>query len=232
MSNAALLSKYSMAATPENVSRLGTLVANRGADLDKIAKLIAADPGLTNEVLGGDVPASGAADEVERQIFRLGVEPILVLAMSDPLCAAVRRTFETMAGITLKPVDVGKIGSGSEVARFTSSLSVTGRANGKVYLRLGEDLCRALAVKILGVDNASLQEQDLVDVLAEISNMTVGSFQSNLCDAGLSCRLSVPEVLAEAKFAPPSVPRGRHRVFGFKHNEMLLLVDLLVEFAG
>lgn len=220
-----------MAATPESVSRLAGLVANRGADLDKIAKLIAADPGLTNEVLSGDVPASGAADEVERQIFRLGVEPILVLAMSDPLCAAVRRTFETMAGITLKPVDVGK-GNASDIPRFTSSLTVTGRANGKVYLRLGDDLCRELAVKILGVDAGSVQNQDLVDVLAEISNMTVGSFQSNLCDAGLTCKLSVPEVQAEAKFAPPSVPRGRHRVFGFKHNEMLLLVDLLVEFAS
>ncbi len=229
--NPVLLSKYAMEPTSESVSRLAALIAVRGGELDQIAKLIAADRALTERLLEGDVPATGAADEVERQIFRLGVEPILVLAMSEPLINAVRRTFDTMAGITLVPVEVGK-GSESAIERFTSSLSITGRANGRVYLRLGEDFCRTLAAQVLGMEGAAATTEDLRDVLAEMSNMIVGSFQSNLCDAGLTCKLSVPEVVADAVFAPPKVPRGRHRVFGFRHDGMLLLVDILVEFAG
>jgi CheY-specific phosphatase CheX len=226
-----LLAKYSIAAASESVKRLAALIAVRGADLDKVAKVIAADPLLTAELLEGDVPASGALDEVERQIFRRGVEPILVMALSEPLTSAVFRTFDSMVGFTLQPVPVGKANP-SAVERFTSSLSVTGRANGKVYLRLGEDFCRSVAAKILGLEADELSPTDLTDVLAELSNVIVGNFQSNLCDASLGCKLSVPEVVADAVFSPPKVPRGNHRTFGFRHDSGLLLVDILVEFAG
>jgi len=226
-----LASKYAMKPTPESVSRLGALVAVRGGEFDQIAKLIAADRALTVRLLGDDVPATGAADEIERQIFRLGIEPILVLAMSEPLVNAVHRTFETMTGIALEIVEIDETTDSDELL-FTSSLSISGRANGRVYLRLGEDFNRALAAKVLGIAAADANAADLRDVLAELSNMTVGSFQSNLCDAGLTCKLSVPEVSSGAVFAPPKVPRGRHRTFGFRHDGMLLLVDILVQFAG
>lgn len=226
-----LLSKYAMDPTPESVSRLGSLIAVRGAEMKDLAKMIAADRALTMQLLDGDVPANGATDEIERQIFRLGVEPILVLALSEPLRNAVSRTFTRMCRIELKPVEVEK-GDPEDIEPFVSSLSITGRASGRVYLRLNEDLCRHIAAIVLGQDAATLSLGDLTDVLAELSNMIVGSFQSNLCDAGLSCNLSVPEVKTEVMFAPPKVPRGRHRLFGFEHQGMLLRVDLLVEFAG
>jgi len=226
-----LLSKYAMDPTPESVSRLASLIAVRGSEMKDVAKLIASDRALTLQLLDGDVPANGAADEIERQIFRLGVEPILVLAMSEPLKSAVSRTFKRMCGIELNSVEVEK-SHPADIEPFVSSLSITGRANGRVYLRLNEDLCRHIAAVVLGQDAATLSQSDLTDVLAELSNMIVGSFQSNLCDAGLSCRLSVPEVETEVTFAPPRVPRGRHRVFGFEHKGMLLRVDILVEFAG
>lgn len=229
--NAALLAKYAMAPLPESIVRLSALVARRDADLTEVAKLIASDAGLTERLLEGDVPASGAIEEVERQIFRLGLEPILVLAMSEPLIRAVQRTFLTMADFALQAVDVGKPGP-SDVRRFTCSLEINGRATGKVYLRMDYDLGCQLAAKVLRIDPAIVSQTDIIDVLAELSNMTVGTFQSNLCDAGLPCRLSVPTVAPDAVFAPPKVPQGRHRGYGFRHDGALLLTDLLVELAS
>lgn len=222
-----LYSKYGLAGISDSTARLSDLVANRNAELTQIAKLIAADTALTKQVLGDDAGGNDQ-DEIERQIFRLGVEPILIIAMTEPLVAAVRRTFSTMAGIDFEKLEIVPPEPTNE-RRFISNLSIKGRANGKVYLRLEESLCRQLAGSILGTE--AVAANDLVDVLAELSNMIVGNFQSNLTNASLSCRISVPQVEAAAVFAPPKVMRGRHRAFRFVHGKTDLLVDLIVEFA-
>jgi CheY-specific phosphatase CheX len=226
-----LLAKYDLEPAPESVKRLGTLVADRAAESRQIAQIIATDASLTQRLLDGDVPAMGLTDEIEAQIFRLGIEPVLVLAMSDPLLIAVRRTFETMMGFTLETAEVGDF-DGSEAPGFISHLSFSGRANGHVYLRLEPEFGRRITSQVLGISESVLITRDIIDVLAELSNMIVGNFKSNLCDAGLSCRLSIPEVTVNHLFAPPKVSRGRHRVFGLRFEGMPLLVDILVEFAS
>ena len=59
--------------------------------------------------------------------------------------------------------------------------------------------------------------------------MIVGNFKSNLCDAGLSCKISVPEVNSTGEFDPPQTRPGRHQAYAFRNEGMPLFINIIVE---
>jgi CheY-specific phosphatase CheX len=70
---------------------------------------------------------------------------------------------------------------------------------------------------------------EISDILGEIGNTIVGNFRSNLSDAGLQCRLSVPQVTTDDQFTPPECGPGRHHTYAFQHDGQPLCVDIIVE---
>ena len=105
----------------------------------------------------------------------------------------VPEVMQTMVGVTAKP------GTGNENAPqpaslvgVTGSIGLSGKVNGMVYTAFSYDLAQCVAEKILG---GSASEQDISDVVAELTNMITGNLKSQLCDTGFNCSLSIPSVV-------------------------------------
>ncbi len=230
MSNgAALTRKYGLEPLSESVVRLGKLVMKRDADMDEIVKVISTDQALKAQLLRAASPADGhlTVDTVEQAIFRTGIGCVLALAMSDPLVKAVGRTFHTMVGVQLEPAD--PVSMGPLVGTyFLGSADFSGRATGSVHLRLQDDFGRYITAQVLMTGEGDEITEGVNDVLGELVNMVVGNFKSNLNDAGLTCKLSLPRVTKTAEFSVPRVASGRHQVFGFKYQNNKVLVDIVV----
>ncbi len=66
------------------------------------------------------------------------------------------------------------------------------------------------------------------DVLGELCNMIVGNFKSNLCDAGLECKLSAPKITRTENFKLQVVNGGTSERYGFHSKEIYFFSDLSV----
>jgi len=74
----------------------------------------------------------------------------------------------------------------------SGSIGLSGKVHGVVYTAFSEGLAKMVAEKILG---GAASDQDVADVVAELTNMITGNLKSQLCDLGHNCSLSIPSVV-------------------------------------
>jgi chemotaxis protein CheX len=225
--------RFGLEPIPESVMRLTHLIARQNADLEAIAHVITQDPMLTARLLRmtrrpgkNEPPADPAA--VETALMRSGLGLVFLLAMGDLLMRALIKTFSVMLAIQLdmvNPRDVPPI----DEEHMLCEIEFWGKAVGKIQMRLTEKTGRILAGRMLGVPAESLSssgEKD--DAVNELGNMVAGNFLSNLADAGLPCRLTVPIVYRTSDFTIRSVPRGICERMVFRSPEAKLFLDISV----
>jgi CheY-specific phosphatase CheX len=226
-----LARKYGFAPKLESASRLTQLVARQDADLDEIARVINKDPALRDRLLRMANPESENAAEytvesVEEALLRRGVGCAMVLAMGTPLAFALIKTFQTMLSRKLEPIDrlhAEPLDSGHLLA----TIGFSGKILGAVYLRMNPPSARHIAAAILGLrPNETIDADEISDVTGELLNIMTGNFKSNLCDAGLDCRLAPPEVRFSNDSRSPVVPGGGLERLAFHAQDIQLFVDV------
>lgn len=105
----------------------------------------------------------------------------------------VPEVIQTMAGITATPGSgISKAPQPSSLVGVTGSIGLSGKVSGIVYTAFSYALAQKVAEKILG---GSSSEQEVSDVVAELTNMITGNLKSQLCDMGYNCSLSIPSVV-------------------------------------
>lgn len=226
----ALHTKYGLQPAPECIARLTQLVARRTSDnMELIAKVVAGDPALRKRLLrAATTRKNDPVEDVSRALFRCGVEAVVALAMADPLLRAVRRTFQELLGFELEVADEFSFAA-ADVLGLRAIVEFSGKASGTVFIRMRRDLGRRIAAQLLAGEPQNMTDADITDAVGELANTIVGNFKSNLCDAGLSCRLSVPRV-EDCNTPPPTATApGRHQAYGFRHQDQPMLVNIVVD---
>jgi chemotaxis protein CheX len=80
----------------------------------------------------------------------------------------------------------------TKVSGISGSIGLSGKVHGVVYTAFSENLAKIVAESILG---ATASDQDVADVVAELTNMITGNLKSRLCDLGYNCSLTIPSVV-------------------------------------
>lgn len=228
-----LARRYGLDPIPESVARLTQLVARQDADLDEITKVIAQDKGMTQRLLRAANPRAKDEDDytvctVEDALMRNGVGCVLLLAMGAPLTFALVKTFQTMLNRKLDSVDP-KSCTPFPGEHVLGTIAFSGKAEGRVYLRMSVDGARAIAACILGVAPAEITVRgELDDAVGELLNIITGNFKSNLCDAGLNCRLHTPSVTRAANFHVETAPGAGLERMAFRAPDLMLFVEITV----
>jgi chemotaxis protein CheX len=228
-----LIERYGFAPAAESVSRLTQLVARQDADLEDVAKLISKDPALRARLLRVANPDAASAldyviDGVEDALMRNGIGCALLLAMGTPLAQALVKTFQTMLSKKLDTIDLAAA-SPLEGEHFLGTIGFTGKAVGRVYFRMSTDSARQIAATILGLDPKTLTDvSEIKDAIGEVLNIMTGNFKSNLCDAGLDCRLETPEVKRTDDRTTPTIRGGGLERMAFGSGSIFLFVDVTV----
>jgi len=223
--------RYGFAPKPESASRLTQLVTRQDADLDEVTKVIDKDPALRKRLLRVANPeaeneAEYAIETVEDALLRNGMGCVLVLAMSTPLAQALVKSFQTMLSLKLENVD-RDLTEPLEGGHWLGTIGFSGRVEGRVYLRMSLGSAKAIAAGILGLTPEELTDPtEIKDAAGELLNIMTGNFKSNLCDAGLECRLQTPEVALSADMSTPSIPGGGLERMAFRAGNIQLFVDV------
>lgn len=228
-----LASRYGFTAPPECLARLTQLVAQSDLELEKVARIIAGDAELRARLLRvanpkADDPSEYVIDTVESALMRQGVACAVLIAMGTPLAIALVRTFQTMLSIQLEHANRRSVPT-LEGEHLLATVGFAGKAVGKVYLRMDMDSALEIASATLGVPVSELAVgPEVNDAVGELLNIMTGNFKSNLCDAGLDCRLETPIVRASEDLETPTIPGGGVERMIFKSGKVVLHVDLTV----
>jgi chemotaxis protein CheX len=224
--------RYGFAPRPESASRLTQLVARQDADVDEIAKVINKDPALRTRLLRAANPEAEneveyAVETVEDALLRNGVGCALVLAMGTPLALALTKTFQTMLSLNLESID--RIHAEPlDGEHMLGTIGFSGKVVGHVYLRMSHQSAHAIAVSVLGLAPEELNDlAEIRDVVGELLNIMTGNFKSNLCDAGLDCRLQPPEVRLTTDFSTPVARGSGLERMAFHTGKIYLYVDVV-----
>jgi len=223
--------RYGFAPKPESASRLTQLVSRQDADLDEIAKVINKDPSLRARLLRVANPeaeneAEYAIETVEDALMRSGMGCVLVLAMSTPLALALTKTFQTMLSLKIAAVDPREI-KPLTGEHLLCNIDFSGKVVGHVLLRMSYEAGRLIAAGILGAGVEELNDpNEIRDVAGELLNIMTGNFKSNLCDAGLECKLAPPEVRTTSDFSSVTRRAGSIERMAFTTGNIQIFVEV------
>ena len=105
----------------------------------------------------------------------------------------VPEVLSTMAGLSAVPGKGNPNAPQPTILKgISGSIGLSGKVHGVVYTAFSNSLGQMIAEKILG---GSAGEQDVNDVIAELTNMFTGNLKSVLCDRGFNCSLTIPSVV-------------------------------------
>lgn len=228
-----LAKRYGLAPLPESVSKLTQLVARQDSEMDQIAALISKDPGLKARILRVANPRAEHESEytietVEDALMRNGIGCVLLIAMGTPLAQALVKAFQTMLSMKLDTISIHDAPelSGEHIL---GTIGFSGKALGRVYLRMSLESGKKIAGTILGLDASELNDfLEVKDVIGEVLNIMTGNFKSNLCDAGLDCRLETPDVKLTDDLETPTIRGGGLERMAFRSGDIVLFVDVTV----
>ncbi len=223
---------YGLESVPENVRRLTQMVSRQDGSLDELARIVETDQHLTSRLLRAANPRSESEEDytfttVEAALARMGMGCALILAMGELLRRAVLKTFHTMLSLelsSLSPAEMGPI----EGEHLFGEVQFSGKAAGLVDLRLPLKTADLVAARMLANAPGEVRLAEIEDAVGELTNMVVGNFKSNLCDAGLECRLSTPQITRANESKLRCVLGGLADRMGFRDSQIRIFVDISV----
>jgi len=106
------------------------------------------------------------------------------------------------------------------------SVTLTGEVDGIVNLQVGAAFGKTMAAAMLGVAAGQIEsEQEVFDVIREVSNIICANLKSMLADAGLACLLSIPAIAHGVDLQVSPVTAVRPDRFLFSCNQDTIVVE-------
>lgn len=107
----------------------------------------------------------------------------------------VQNVFSTMLGFTVAPRPPGNLKPADD--RVSGTVGLAGESiTGAIYVHLPEPFARSIVNGMLGSPlEQEVSDDELHDVVGELTNMIGGGFKSALCDGGRPCAMSTPAII-------------------------------------
>jgi len=167
-----------------------------------------------------------ATEEISERLIRDSI----IRAVGDVFSTMLDRRPELQSSAD---VEAGRIGedvaeaAASRTPQIVGTVGFLGEVDGLIYLYMDLDFARSLTAAMLG--NEGLSEDSVNDAIGELTNMIVGVFKNGLCDAGYSCKLTIPSILRGRNFCVETIGGARRFVYGFHCQGHRVIADILMK---
>ncbi len=114
----------------------------------------------------------------------------------------------------------------TEENRTVGSVTFAGEVDGLFNIQVNDDFGKEMTAAMLGMEAEDVEsEEEVYDVIREVSNIIGGNLKSKFVDAGLSCVLSTPSITngRDFKVSPTNIIRPAR--FLFSHQNSVIIVE-------
>jgi len=116
--------------------------------------------------------------------------------------------------------------------QVVGTVGFLGDANGLIYLYLPLPFAVQVTCHLLGMSESEIEESGeecINDAIGELTNMTVGSFKNGLCDAGFSCKLTIPSILRGSNFSVEPISSAQRYIYHYDCGGQRIVTDILLK---
>ncbi len=115
-------------------------------------------------------------------------------------------------------------------SRIVGAVSFAGKVMGTISIHVGRDFALQIAAAMLGMEPDEIgDDSEVHDVIGELSNMIAGDVKSRLCDAGLTCELSIPITTSGSDFKIASLGWTRFERYRLQSADRLAWIEVSVK---
>ena len=143
---------------------------------------------------------------------------------------SMQSVFDTMLSMRIEAEDPPQRESVTTGNHIVGTVGFAGKVMGNVNVFVSRDFAREIAAAMLGMSVDDLgSDEEVHDVIGEVCNMVGGDLKSRLCDAGLTCSLSIPSITFGNSFRVESKGWDRHELLGFRNSHNSALLEIYVK---
>jgi CheY-specific phosphatase CheX len=149
---------------------------------------------------------------------RMAVSALDAVNLREILITSVYRIFETMLSVKIQILESEDALPPKDRPSIVGCVRFVGRAKGSVYFEVSEESARFVAAAMLHMKRGEVPGVSSInDTVGELSNILGGNIKAQLCDAGLSCSLTIPSITRgnNARISPAGGGRRECCVFAF-----------------
>ncbi len=157
------------------------------------------------------------------------MEKLRLSAIEKTVNKSIVETFESMLSLDL--TQVGKVtDEGLNDQRMVGVVHYAGEVIGKLSLHVSQELAVLITTAMLGVEAKELHgDEEIKDVLGELTNIVSGNLKSDFLNADLSCVISTPNITKGSDFRIDAKKMGITHQWVFRHENHELLIDLAID---
>jgi flagellar motor switch protein FliN len=164
-----------------------------------------------------DIMSDLSSDIIMQRIAGVDIKAAIVNSVID--------VFYTMLDMEVEAIQEVPA-SFTEEMRTVGSVTFAGEVDGMFNIQVNDDFGREMTAAMLGMEVDEVgSEEEVYDVIREVSNIIGGNLKSNFADAGLACVLSTPSITngRDFKVSPTHVIKPTR--FLFSHNDSVIIVE-------
>jgi flagellar motor switch protein FliN len=145
-------------------------------------------------------------------------------AIVDSIKKTLLDTFETMLSMPLEPVEkaAAQPAAGNQLV---GAVNFAGEVIGVMSLHVDERFGRDMTAAMLGMKPEEVEgEEQIKDVIGELTNIVAGNVKTDFLDSGLKCIISAPSITrgSDFKIDPLDIAPPRHVFFRYQDNPLRL----------
>lgn len=153
------------------------------------------------------------------------MERVAVVDVRGTVVSSVIDVFETMLDMKVTAIDTLP-DDYTESFRTVGSVSFAGAVDGMLNLQVDTDFSKEMAGAMLGMEPDEFEnEEEVFDVIRELSNIIGGNLKSKFVDLGLPCVLSAPSITKGDDFKITTTNVIQPAQFLFACNDNIIIVE-------
>jgi CheY-specific phosphatase CheX len=144
----------------------------------------------------------------------------------------VGNVFDTMLSMEVESIE-GQPAETKNGNHIVGSVSFAGAVLGNLNLHVDEEFACLMTAAMLGMEVDEIEgDEEVHDVIGELCNMICGDLKSRLCDAGLTCELSIPSITTGKEFTIESRGWERSEQYRFRNHDHTAMVAVYMKSAN
>jgi flagellar motor switch protein FliN len=172
------------------------------------------EKGATAEV---SAVGESSSDEILKRINSVDIRTAIINSVID--------VFYTMLSMEVEHIkEVPE--AFKESQRTVGTVTFAGDVDGIFNIQVNDDFGRAMTAAMLGVEAYEVEsEEDIYDVIREVSNIIGGNLKSQFVDVDLSCILSTPSITNGNDFRVETMGSIKTDQFIFSYEDQTIIVE-------
>jgi chemotaxis protein CheX len=144
----------------------------------------------------------------------------------------VGNVFDTMLSMEVESIE-GQPAETKNGNHIVGSVGFAGAVLGNLNLHVDEEFACLMTAAMLGMEVDEIEgDEEVHDVIGELCNMICGDLKSRLCDAGLTCELSIPSITTGKEFTIESRGWERSEQYRFRSHDHTAMVAVYMKSAN